>query len=202
MTRSHDRPFLRGPRHPRCQARRSKAPRLADDAQAWHQQQTGPRCGVVYIAINIAMWKRLYQHLQYQGTPTKDEDDAGLRTRSLVFFFSSLSCTLGLPLVYKSEGLAPCQGMNFQDPEAPRLWGLRGILFFQPIGVTSTPLHFHQRHGSSSLSRPFATPTTDPSASNTSSSPLDVGTFSPNKYTSSCPLCTPSELKRPIVEIY
>jgi hypothetical protein len=77
-----------------------------------------------------------------------------------------------------------------------------GRIFFRPTKGTSTPLHFHQRPRSSSLFRPFVTPTTDPSASNMSSSPLDVGTFSPNQYTTLCPLCTPSESKHAIIEIY
>jgi hypothetical protein len=59
-----------------------------------------------------------------------------------------------------------------------------------------------QRLGSSSLSRPFVTPTANSSASNTNSSPLDVGTFHPNQYTSSCPLGTPSKLRHAIHKIH
>jgi hypothetical protein len=67
---------------------------------------------------------------------------------------------------------------------------------------TSTPLHPRQRPGTSSLSRPFVTPTTNSSASNMNSSPLDVGTFRPNQYTSSSPLCTPFEPRYAIHKIY
>jgi hypothetical protein len=40
-----------------------------------------------------------------------------------------------------------------------------------------------QRPGNQPLSRPFVTPTINSSASNTSHSPLDVGTFRPKQYT-------------------
>jgi hypothetical protein len=106
---------------------------------------------------------------------------------SIVFLFL-LSLSLVprvLSLIYKREGRVPL----------PRI-------LFQPTEGTSTPLHFHQRPRSSSLSRLFVTPTIDPSASNTSNLPLDVGTFNPNQYISSCTLYTPSEPKHAIIEIY
>jgi hypothetical protein len=70
------------------------------------------------------------------------------------------------------------------------------------LGGTSTPLHLYERLGSPSLCQPFVTPTVNSSASNTNSSPLDVGTFHPNYYTSSYPLCTPSKPKRAIHKFY
>jgi hypothetical protein len=39
-------------------------------------------------------------------------------------------------------------------------------------------------------------PTTNLSVSNTSRSPLDLGTFRPNQYIFSCSLCTPSDPRR------
>jgi hypothetical protein len=67
---------------------------MTNDARVWRQQQTGSRCGAMSIAINNATLKRLHQHLQYQGTPTKEEGGAaprrGLSHHFFSFFFSSL----------------------------------------------------------------------------------------------------------------
>jgi hypothetical protein len=149
------------------------------------------------VSINIYNTKALQ---------LKEEDGVAPRTSShrfFSFFFSSLSLLyLGsFPWPIKGKNGHPARGQFFRTLKPPDPGDL-GVSFLQLTNDTSTPLHFHQRPGSSSLSRPFITPTIDLSASNTSSSPLDVGTFSLNKYTSSCSLCTPSKPKHTIIEIY
>jgi hypothetical protein len=97
MTRSHGRPCLGGPHRPQRQALWDGAPRPADDARTWRQQQTGPRRGAVSIAISIATWRRLRHHLQdQQGTPT----GGGGRRGSGAPFLLVFSLSSFLPLSY------------------------------------------------------------------------------------------------------
>jgi hypothetical protein len=89
-------------------------------------------------------------------------------------------CNLPFPLNYKKGSMVSRRGQRLNNTYTLNL----------------------ERLGSWSLSRPFVILTTNSSASNTNSLPLDVGTFRPNPYTSSCHLCTPSEPRRAIHKIH
>jgi hypothetical protein len=142
---------------------------------------TGWRSPHVAPAANRAtMWSRLHHHQHHDvktslssstrpaGPAYKRGNTARPRGPLPLCLFISLSLSHVpeiLPLVYKREGWVP------------HLKRRR----------TSTPLHLHQRLGTSSLSRQFVSPTANFNAANTSDLEPDVGTLCPNQYTSLCP---------------
>jgi hypothetical protein len=156
------------------------------------------------VTNRATMWIHLHHH-QHHNVETSPSSSTGPTYKRGKMAWPSgplplcLFISLSLSYVYprsfpwsiKGKAGHPTWGSFFDHSEAHH--DLRG---------TSTLVHPHQRLGSSSLSRPFVIPTTNSSASNTNSLPLDVGTFRLNQYTSSCPLCTPSEPRRAILKFY
>jgi hypothetical protein len=117
-----------------------------------------------------------------QDPPTEEKGGAAPgppSSRVFSFFFSSLSLSLVpqiLPLVYKRKGWVPQARKAIQARKNSNTE--------EQFNSTSSSLETWIL----SLSRLFVTPTTNTSASNTSSLELDVGTFCLNQYTPLCPL--------------
>jgi hypothetical protein len=171
----------------------------APGTKEWGATTDWRRPHVAPAANRATTWNRLHhhQHRDVETSPSSSTRPEGstYRRGNRVQPPGPLSLSRVpqvLPLVYKRESRAPHLGILFLDHSEAH----------HDLRRTSTPVHPHQRLGSSSLSRLFITPTTNSSASNTNSSPLDIGTFRPNQYTSSCPLCTPSESRRIIHKFY
>jgi hypothetical protein len=117
-----------GPHCPQHPARQDDAPRSADDARAWRQQQIEPRRGAVSITIINATWRRLRHHLRDQDPPAGGKGGTA-RGYLLLCLFLSIVYLRSFPWPIKGEVGRPIRGSSF------------GI-FFRSFRSTSTSLHF------------------------------------------------------------